>query len=104
MRQPYFDIRNGSQVAHSRVVADVVTFGWLRNVFVAPEVRGRGVWNLLVAGIDDLEPLNLKRLLLSTDDANGLYAQHGIALLQEPSKMMARVPWGMTYRSTIVTP
>ncbi len=82
----------GSQVAYGRVVTDGVTFGWLCDVFVAPEMRGRGVGKLLVAAvIDDLEPLNLKRLLLSTGDAHGLYAQYGFAPLEEPSKMMARV-------------
>ena len=82
----------GSQVAYGRVVTDGVTFGWLCDVFVAPEMRGRGVGKLLVAAvIDDLEPLNLKRLLLSTGDAHGLYTQYGFALLEEPSKMMARV-------------
>ena len=82
----------GSQVAYGRVVTDGVTFGWLCDMFVAPEMRGRGVGKLLVAAvIDDLEPLNLKRLLLSTGDAHGLYAQYGFAPLEEPSKMMARV-------------
>ncbi|MBW4031329.1 MAG: GNAT family N-acetyltransferase [Acidobacteria bacterium] len=82
----------GSQVAYGRVVTDGVTFGWLCDVFVAPEMRGRGVGKLLVAAvIDDLEPLNLKRLLLSTGDAHGLYAHYGFAHLEEPSKMMARI-------------
>ncbi len=82
----------GSQLAYGRVVTDGVTFGWLCDVFVAPEMRGRGVGKLLVAAVvDDLEPLNLKRLLLSTGDAHGLYAQYGFAPLEELSKMMARV-------------
>lgn len=46
---------------------------------------------LVAAVIDDLEPLGLKRTLLSTGDAHGLYAQYGFAPLADPSKMMARV-------------
>ncbi|WP_332873166.1 GNAT family N-acetyltransferase [Curtobacterium sp. YC1] len=74
------------------MVTDGVTFAWLCDVFVAPEVRGRGVGKMLVAAvIDDLEPLGLKRTLLSTGDAHGLYAQYGFGPLADPSKMMARV-------------
>ena len=83
---------SGEQVAYGRVVTDGVTFGWLCDVFVAPEARGRGLGKLLAAAVvDDLEPLGLKRILLSTGDAHGLYAQFGFAPLAEPAKMMARV-------------
>ncbi|MBM7476876.1 GNAT family N-acetyltransferase [Curtobacterium herbarum] len=82
----------GEQVACARVVTDGVTFAWLCDVFVAPQVRGRGVGKLLLAAVvDDLEPLGLTRTLLSTGDAHGLYAQFGFAPLDDPSKMMARV-------------
>lgn len=87
-----YDEDTGDQVAYARVVTDGVTFAWLCDVFVAPEVRGRGVGKMLVAAvIEDLEPLGLKRTLLSTGDAHGLYAQYGFAPLPDPSKMMARV-------------
>jgi GNAT superfamily N-acetyltransferase len=84
--------KSGEQVAYGRVVTDGVTFGWFCDVFVAPEARGRGLGKLLAAAVvADLEPLGLKRILLSTGDAHGLYAQFGFAPLTEPSKMMARV-------------
>jgi GNAT superfamily N-acetyltransferase len=86
------DTGTGEQVAYARVVTDGVTFAWLCDVFVAPEVRGRGIGRMLVAGvIADLEPLELARVLLSTADAHGLYAQSGFAPLADPSRMMARV-------------
>jgi GNAT superfamily N-acetyltransferase len=86
------DEETGEQVAYARVVTDGVTFAWLCDVFVPPEVRGRGVGKMLVAAvIEDLEPLGLKRALLSTADAHGLYAQYGFAPLADPSTMMARV-------------
>jgi len=87
-----YDIVTGEQVAYGRVVTDGVTFAWLCDVFVAPEARGQGIGKMLAAGIvADLEPLELKRILLSTGDAHGLYAQYGFTELTEPSRMMARV-------------
>lgn len=80
------------QVAYARVVTDGVTFAWLCDVFVAPESRGQGLGKMLAAAVvDDLEPLGLKRVLLSTGDAHGLYAKYGFAPLEEPTKVMARV-------------
>jgi len=87
-----YDEDTGEQVAYARVVTDGVTFAWLCDVFVAPEVRGQGVGKMLItAVIEDLEPLGLKRTLLSTGDAHGLYAPFGFAPLTDPSKIMARV-------------
>jgi len=87
-----YDIGTGEQVAYGRVVTDGVTFAWLCDVFVATEARGQGIGKMLAAGIvADLENLELKRILLSTGDAHGLYAQYGFTELTEPSRMMARV-------------
>ncbi|MBT2588395.1 GNAT family N-acetyltransferase [Arthrobacter sp. ISL-95] len=87
-----YDIETGEQVAYGRVVTDGVTFAWLCDVFVATEIRGQGIGKMLAAGVmADLEPLDLRRTLLSTADAHGLYAQYGFTELTEPSRMMARV-------------
>jgi len=87
-----YDLETGGQVAFGRVVTDGVTFAWLCDVFVATEARGQGLGKMLVAGVTaDLEPLGLRRILLSTADAHGLYAQYGFTELAEPSRMMAKV-------------
>ncbi|WP_405474197.1 GNAT family N-acetyltransferase [Paenarthrobacter ilicis] len=87
-----YDIGTGEQVAYARVVTDGVTFAWLCDVFVATETRGQGIGKMLAAGVmAELETLDLKRVLLSTADAHGLYAQFGFTELTEPSRMMARV-------------
>jgi predicted GNAT family N-acyltransferase len=87
-----YNNQTGEQVAYGRVVTDGVTFAWLCDVFVATDVRGQGIGKMLAAGVmADLEPLDLKRVLLSTADAHGLYAQYGFTELTEPSRMMARV-------------
>ncbi len=87
-----YEIGSGEQVAYGRVVTDGVTFAWLCDVFVATDARGQGIGKMLAAGVmADLEPLDLKRILLSTADAHGLYARYGFTVLTEPSKMMARL-------------
>lgn len=87
-----YETISGQQVAYARVVTDGVTFAWLCDVFVTPEVRGQGLGIALIEGIIDVfEPLNLKRMLLSTGDAHGLYAKFGFERLDVPSKWMQRV-------------
>lgn len=78
--RPYGVYHGGTreQVAFARVVTDGVTFAWLADVVVDPDLRGQGVGKLLVAGVvADLEPLGLRRTLLATADADGLYGQFG---------------------------
>lgn len=87
-----YEKSSGKQVAYARVVTDGVTFAWLCDVFVNPEVRGQGIGVALLEGIIDVfEPLNLKRMLLSTGDAHGLYSKFGFEALDIPSKWMQRV-------------
>lgn len=79
----------GAQVGYARVVTDGVTFGWLCDVYVAPEVRGLGLGKALAAAVvDATRPLGLKRLMLSTLDAHELYARVGFALFPDPDRLM----------------
>ena len=91
-----FDARSGQQLAYARAITDGVTFGWIADVFVDPEARGRGVGKRLMAGIiDDLKPLGLKRTALFTEDAHGLYEQYGFQRITDPEFWMLR--WGDGY-------
>jgi GNAT superfamily N-acetyltransferase len=82
---------DGAQVAFARVVTDGATFAWLCDVIVDPDARGRSVGKMLLAGIvADLEPLGLRRTLLATGDAHGLYEQYGWGPLRTPEKWMER--------------
>ena len=81
----------GAQVAFARVVTDGVTFGWLCDVIVDPTHRGAGLGKRLLSGIvADLEPLQLQRTILATDDAHGLYSSYGWSSLRKPSNWMER--------------
>jgi GNAT superfamily N-acetyltransferase len=87
-----YDVESGEQVAYARAVTDGVTFAWLCDVFVDGQVRGRGIGALLVAGIIDyFEPLELRRIALSTNDAHGLYSKFGFESLTGPDTWMERI-------------
>jgi len=87
-----FDEASGEQVAYARVVTDGVTFAWLCDVYVDPSVRGKGVGIGLIEGVvADLEPLGLRRTMLATADAHGLYAKFGFEPLAEPARWMVRL-------------
>ncbi len=80
------------QVGFARVVTDQATFAWICDVFVDESVRGHGVGKLLTAAIVGEPRLQgLKRMLLATTDAHGLYAQFGFASLARPDQWMVRM-------------
>ena len=82
---------DGRQIAHARVVTDTITFGYLGDVFVLPEARGRGVGKALIeAVLAHPEVEDVGRFVLVTDDAHGLYAQYGFAPLDDVRKWMQR--------------
>lgn len=86
-----YDVETGEQAAFCRVVTDGATFAWLADVFVDPARRGQGLGQRLVAEVlAALEPLRLRRILLATADAHGLYAQHGFGALPDPERWMVR--------------
>ncbi len=79
----------GAQVGYARLVTDGVTFGWLCDVYVAPEARGRGLGKALASAVvDATRPLGLKRLMLSTLDAHELYARVGFQRFPDPDRLM----------------
>ncbi|MFF4751352.1 GNAT family N-acetyltransferase [Streptomyces sp. NPDC002514] len=85
-----YDTASGEQVAYARVVTDQALFGWLADVYVEPSVRGKGVGTALAgAVVEHLRPYGLRRLLLATHDAHGVYAKLGFAPLDRPDHWMA---------------
>ncbi|MGW2051260.1 GNAT family N-acetyltransferase [Streptomyces sp. NPDC001858] len=85
-----YDTSSGEQVAYARVVTDLATFAWLCDVYVDPAVRGKGLGTALVAAVrDHLRPHGLRRVLLATHDAHGVYEQVGFEALQKPDQWMA---------------
>ncbi|MEU9163460.1 GNAT family N-acetyltransferase [Streptomyces sp. NPDC048424] len=84
-----YDSASGAQVGYARVVTDHATFAWLCDVYIAPTVRGKGLGTALVGAVrDHLAPHGLRRILLATADAHGVYAEVGFEPLGEPDKWM----------------
>jgi GNAT superfamily N-acetyltransferase len=83
---------DGRQLAFARLVTDRTYFAWLSDVYVDRSARGKGVGKLLVRHIvEEAEKMGVKRLLLATDDAQGLYAQFGFKDIDDDFSWMYKV-------------
>jgi GNAT superfamily N-acetyltransferase len=95
-----FGIFHGrDQVGFARVITDKATFAYLADVYVLDAHRGRGLskWLLgVIRGHADLQ--GLRRFMLATRDAHGLYAQFGFTPLVNPSRMMEALDADEVYR------
>jgi GNAT superfamily N-acetyltransferase len=81
----------GAQVGFARVVTDRATFAYLADVYVLEAHRGRGLSRRLVAALlDQPEMQGLRRLMLVTRDAQGLYEKFGFTALAHPERVMER--------------
>jgi len=80
---------NDRQVGFARVVTDLATFAYLCDVYVLEEHRGRGLakW-LMQAVVEHPELRGLRRFLLATRDAHGLYAKLAFTPLAKPEIFM----------------
>jgi len=80
------------QIGFARVVSDRTSFAYLADVFVLEAWRGRGLSKFMMACVRAHPELqNLRRWLLATADAHGLYAQFGFTPLKKPERMMENV-------------
>ncbi|WP_017462820.1 GNAT family N-acetyltransferase [Dyella ginsengisoli] len=83
---------DGHQVAFARVVTDGATFGYLADVFVLPEHRGRGHAKTLMAAVMAHPQLQgLRRFSLATLDAHALYAGFGFTAPSRPQNLMEKL-------------
>ena len=79
------------QVGFARVVSDCADFAWLCDVVLDERVRGRDLGKWLMQTIlahPDLQ--GLRRWILATNDAHGLYEQFGFIPLANPTLWMER--------------
>ena len=76
------------QVGFARVITDRATFAYLADVFVDPSMRGLGIGKRLCENVLAQPALQqLRRFLLATTDAAGLYARYGFEPLGPVNKM-----------------
>ena len=84
-----FDNETGQQIGFARMITDRATFAYLADVFILPNYRGQGLSKWLMTCIlshPDLQ--GLRRIILATRDAHGLYAQFGFGPLGRPERWM----------------
>ncbi|HEX7253075.1 MAG TPA: GNAT family N-acetyltransferase [Thermoanaerobaculia bacterium] len=79
----------GRQIGFARVVTDLSTFAYLADVFVLDSARGRGLGVWLIETIMGHPQLQgLRRWMLATADAHGLYRKFGFTALSRPERIM----------------
>ena len=79
------------QIGFARVVSDRATFAYIGDVYVLDEFRGQGLSKWLMETIISHPDLQgLRRWLLATRDAHGLYEKYGFHGLVHPERWMER--------------
>lgn len=85
-----FGVYNGnSQIGFARVISDKATFAYLADVFILEKFRGLGLSKKLIETILGHKELQgLRRWMLGTFDAHGLYSKYGFKALSQPDRFM----------------
>jgi GNAT superfamily N-acetyltransferase len=83
---------DGSLAGFARAVTDRAVFAYVADVFVLEAHRGRGlgVW-LMQAMVEHPELRGLRRWVLYTEDAHGLYERFGFGEARTPERYMELV-------------
>jgi len=81
--------RSGKQIGFARVVTDCATFAWLADVFIDESERAQGLGKKFVPAILAHPQLQgLRRFMLGTRDAHGLYTRYGFKPLEHVERFM----------------
>jgi hypothetical protein len=76
---------NNQQIGFGRVITDYYTFGWLADFYVLGEYRGLGISKKMLTLLTNLPwTKRLRRIMLNTSDAHGLYRQFEFKDLANP--------------------
>lgn len=87
------------QVGFARLITNGATFGWLADVIVDPDWRGAGIGRRMVEGLLAAPDLaDIRRVMLNTRDAHGVYAALGFAAPVRPDFLMERLQPGAAER------
>lgn len=82
---------NDKQIGFARVISDCATIAYLGDVYVLEEFRGKGLSKWLMETVTAHPDLQgLRRWILLTGDAHGLYRQFGWKDIADPSRWMER--------------
>jgi N-acetylglutamate synthase-like GNAT family acetyltransferase len=79
------------QIGFVRAVTDFVRFAWIMDVFVLSEYRGVGLSKWMIETmVEQSELKDVRKMMLCTFDAHGLYEQYGFQTLDDPEIFMQR--------------
>ena len=80
------------QIGMARIITDFCIFAYLCDVFIHEDYRGHGLGKWLMQSILEHPDLkHIRRWLLATEDAHGLYQQFGFERLVNVEKWMQRL-------------
>jgi GNAT superfamily N-acetyltransferase len=80
---------DGRHVGFARVISDRATFAYVCDVFVLESHRGHGIGkHLMTAIMAHPELQGLRRWVLFTRDAHGLYRRYGFREGRQPERLM----------------
>lgn len=80
---------NEKQIGFARIISDFSTIAYLGDVYILEEYRGKGLSKWLIETIMSHPNLQgLRRWILLTGDAHGLYRQFGWTDLADPARWM----------------
>ena len=84
-------LHNDKQVGFARVISDLATVAYLGDVFVLEGYRGQGLSKWLMECVSSHPDLQgLRRWILATSDAHGLYEKYGFTALSKSHMFMER--------------
>ena len=76
-------------IGFGRSITDYATFAYVADIYVKPEFRGKGYSKIIVqALLDKSGSENLRRVLLATSDAHGLYRKFDFKNLGKPQDFL----------------
>jgi GNAT superfamily N-acetyltransferase len=79
----------GVLIGFARAVTDRTVFAWVCDVIVAPEHRGDGLGRGLVRTLmEHPDTQTVRRWMLGTLDAHGVYSELGFGPIKEPHRLM----------------
>jgi GNAT superfamily N-acetyltransferase len=80
---------NERQIGFGRVITDYYTFGWFADFFVLEPYRGKDISKMILSYLADQPWCNrLRRVMLNTSTAQGLYRQFDFRDLKNPANVM----------------
>ena len=87
----------GVQVGFGRMITDRATFAYLADIFIVKSHRGKGLSKEMMNAFCRMaDAFELRRFLLTTQDAHDLYRQSGFELFPYPERLMSRP--GVVYK------